>query len=99
MALTSHAPLIAAYGQNGFEEFVINFADELLHSYVVRNAFEDNVGYNAHVTGDGVALPAISTISNAGSGRWKLIGRCQWMVMTRALCLTMLQLNTRTMRA
>jgi chitin synthase len=66
MALTSHAPLIAAYGQNGYEEFVINFADELLHSYVVRNTFEDNVGYNAHVTGDGVALPAISTMDNAG---------------------------------
>ena len=66
IALTSHAPLIAAYGQNGFEEFAINFADELLHSYVVRNTFEDNVGYNAHVTGDGVALPPISTMDNAG---------------------------------
>ena len=66
VALTAHAPLIAAYGQNGFEEFAINFADELLHSYVVRNTFEDGVGYNAHITGDGVALPAIQTMDNAG---------------------------------
>ncbi|OCB87192.1 chitin synthase [Sanghuangporus baumii] len=66
IALTSHAPLIAAYGQNGFQEFCINFADELLHSYVVRNTFEDAVGHNAHLTGDGVSLPAIETMDNSG---------------------------------
>lgn len=66
VALTANAPLLAAYGQNGFEEFCINFADELLQSYVIRNTFEDSVGYNAHVTGDGVALPAIETMDNAG---------------------------------
>ncbi|KAI5116392.1 hypothetical protein M0805_005329 [Coniferiporia weirii] len=65
IALTANAPLIAAYGQNGFEEFCINFADELLQSYVVRNTFEDAVGYNAHITGDGVALPAIETMDNS----------------------------------
>lgn len=64
-ALSGSAPLLAAYGQNGFEEFCIDFADELLHSYVVRNLFEDSVGYNAHVTSDGVTLPAISTMDNS----------------------------------
>lgn len=63
-ALTGNAPLLAAYGQNGFTEFCINFADELLHSYVVRNTFEDSVGYNSHVTGDGVSLPAVATMDN-----------------------------------
>ena len=66
IALTSNAPLIAAYGQNGFQEFCINFADELVHSYVVRNTFEDAVGYNALITGDGVSLPAIETMDNSG---------------------------------
>ncbi|THH06648.1 hypothetical protein EW145_g3945 [Phellinidium pouzarii] len=64
VALTANAPLIAAYGQNGFEDFCINFADEFVQSYVVRNTFEDAVGYNAHVTGDGVALPPIETMDN-----------------------------------
>lgn len=66
VALTANAPLLAAYGHNGFDEFCINFADELLQSYVIRNTFEDSVGYNAHVTGDGVPLPPIETMDNAG---------------------------------
>ncbi|KAH8118887.1 chitin synthase [Phellopilus nigrolimitatus] len=65
IALTANAPLIAAYGQNKFEEFCINFADELLHSYVVRNTFEDAVGYDGHITGDGVVLPKIETMDNS----------------------------------
>ncbi|EJD01749.1 chitin synthase [Fomitiporia mediterranea MF3/22] len=65
IALTANAPLIAAYGQNGFEEFCINFADELVHSYIVRNTFEDAVGYNAHLTGDGITLPPIETMDNS----------------------------------
>jgi chitin synthase len=63
--LTGNAPLIHAYGQNGFDEFCINFTDELLHSYVVRAIFEDNVGYNGHIVGDGVSLPTITTVDNS----------------------------------
>lgn len=65
IALSGNSPLIAAYGQNGFEEFCINFADELLQSYIVRNTFEDSVGYNASVVSDGVELPPIATMDNS----------------------------------
>ncbi|KAI0782569.1 glycosyltransferase family 2 protein [Abortiporus biennis] len=66
MMFAGHAPLISAYGHSSFEEFCINFSDEILHSYVLRNVFEDSVGYNGQLTGDGVTLPAISTMDNAG---------------------------------
>jgi chitin synthase len=62
---TAGAPLVQAYGQNGFDEFCINFADELLHSYVMRATFEDTVGYNGHIAGDGVSLPTVTTIDNS----------------------------------
>lgn len=59
------SPLVAAQGQNSFDEFVFNFQDELVHSYIVRNAFEDAVGYNSHIVSDGIALPAVTTMDNA----------------------------------
>ncbi|KAK7037679.1 hypothetical protein VNI00_010904 [Paramarasmius palmivorus] len=66
VALAGNQPLVAsAYGNNHFDEFVINFADEMLHSFVLRHTFEDNVGYNAHMTSDGISLPAISTMDNS----------------------------------
>jgi chitin synthase len=64
MAFSGGAPLISAYGHNGFEEFCINFSDELLQSYVVRNIFEDLVGWNSELVGDGLALPPITTMDN-----------------------------------
>ncbi|KAJ3722504.1 P-loop containing nucleoside triphosphate hydrolase protein [Lentinula raphanica] len=42
-------PLISAYGQNGFDEFCINFADKMLQSYYTHHTFEDSVGYNSHI--------------------------------------------------
>ena len=65
MMLGGAAPLVSAYGQNGFDEFCINFADEILHSYVVRNVFEDTVGYNAKLLADGISLPAVTTMDNS----------------------------------
>ena len=65
MAFSGTAPLISAYGHNGFDEFCINFSDELLHSYVIRNIFEDTVGRNSEFIGDGLTLPAIATMDNA----------------------------------
>jgi len=65
MAFSGGAPLISAYGHNGFDEFCINFSDELLQSYVIRNIFEDSVGWNSELIGDGLALPAITTMDNA----------------------------------
>ncbi|KAI3614821.1 chitin synthase 6 [Moniliophthora roreri] len=59
-------PLVAsAYGNNPFDEFVINFADEFLHSFICRHTFEDNVGYNALLTSDGIQLSSISTMDNS----------------------------------
>jgi chitin synthase len=64
MSLSGTTPLVSAYGQNGFDEFCINFADELLQSYVLRNTFEDRVGYNSEMTADGITLPSIATMDN-----------------------------------
>ena len=64
MMLGGPAPLVSAYGQNSFDEFCINFADEVLHSYFVRNVFEDAVGYNGQMTGDGVTLTSVATMDN-----------------------------------
>ena len=57
ISLPAPAPLISAYGHNGFDEFC--FADEILHSYILRNTFEDHVGYNKRLTEDGVQLPHV----------------------------------------
>lgn len=65
MMLTGNTPLVSAFGQNGFDEFSINFANELVHSYILRHTFEDAVGYNGHVTSDGVSLPSIVTVDNS----------------------------------
>ena len=65
MAFSGGAPLISAYGHNGFEEFCINFSDELLQSFVVRNIFDDHVGWNSELIGDGLVLPTIATMDNA----------------------------------
>ncbi|KIJ57290.1 glycosyltransferase family 2 protein [Sphaerobolus stellatus SS14] len=57
--------LVSANGQNAFPEFLINFQDELVHSYIVRNIFEDSVGYNSQAVSDGLSLPNITTMDNA----------------------------------
>ncbi|KAH7887285.1 glycosyltransferase family 2 protein [Phlebopus sp. FC_14] len=66
MMFTGNAPLISAYGENGFDEFCINFSDEIVQSYILRNTFENGVGYNGHMTGDGISLPSIATMDNSG---------------------------------
>ena len=65
MMLGGPAPLVSAYGQNGFDEFCINFSDEVLQSYVIRNIFEDTVGYSAQLAVDGVTLPSVATMDNS----------------------------------
>ncbi|KAF5358650.1 hypothetical protein D9758_007745 [Tetrapyrgos nigripes] len=64
VAFTGQTPLVSAYGHNSLEEFCINFSDELLQSFYLRHTFEDTVGYNGHIVGDGLSLPAISTMDN-----------------------------------
>ena len=65
MMLGGSAPLVSAYGQNAFDEFCINFSDEILRSYILRNTFEDSVGYNSQLTGDGVSLTPVAIMDNA----------------------------------
>src|ERR1700761_9094236 len=57
-------PLIAAQGQGSFDDFTINFSNELIHSFIIRNTFEDSVGYNSHMVSDGINLPVITTMDN-----------------------------------
>jgi chitin synthase len=64
MSLSGTQPLISAYGQNGFDEFCINFVDEMLQSYVLRHTFENSIGYNERIAQDAVTLPSISTMDN-----------------------------------
>jgi len=64
MMLTGTAPLISAYGHNGFDKFCINFADELVESYILHHTFNNAVGYNGHITGDGIILPPVLTMDN-----------------------------------
>ncbi|WOO78655.1 Chitin synthase 6 [Vanrija pseudolonga] len=63
--LLTSAPLINANGQNGFDEFSVNFQNEILHSYLLRRTFEDNLGWNAEISADGIKLPQVPTMDNA----------------------------------
>ncbi|KAF9227129.1 glycosyltransferase family 2 protein [Gyrodon lividus] len=58
------SPLISAH-RNGFNEFCINFADEMVESHVLRSIFDDNTGFNGRVAADGISLPAIVTTDNS----------------------------------
>jgi len=60
------APLINASGQNGFDEFSANFTNEMVHSYLFRRAFEDEIGHDAAMIEDGLRLQAVATMGNAG---------------------------------
>ncbi|KAG7097579.1 hypothetical protein E1B28_004916 [Marasmius oreades] len=65
VALAGKQPLVSAYGHNHFDELVINISDEMLHSFVLRHTFEDNIGYNGNMSSDGITLPSISTMDNS----------------------------------
>ena len=55
------APLVNAAGDNGFDEFSTNFVNELLHSYILRKAFQDDTGLVA----DGLSQPQVAVNDNA----------------------------------
>ena len=60
-------PLVAgALRQNGFGEFLYNSQYKLVHSFVLRQAFEDGVGRNGRMAVDGVAFLAINIMDNSG---------------------------------
>lgn len=57
-------PLISAH-QNGFDEFCINFTDEIVQSHIHRNIFDDSTGFNSRLIADGNSLPAIIAADNS----------------------------------
>jgi hypothetical protein len=59
------SPLVGSpYGSNSYEEFTINFADEVVNSFVSQHSFEPSVGFNAILTHDNVG-----STSSGGRGR------------------------------
>ncbi|KAF9241811.1 glycosyltransferase family 2 protein [Melanogaster broomeanus] len=64
MGTGAPSPLISAL-QNGFNEFSVNFTDEMVESHVLRTIFNDDIGFNGRVAADGVSLPAIVTMDNS----------------------------------
>jgi hypothetical protein len=52
-------------GQNGFDEFVANYQDGLVHSFMLRQVFEEGVRRNCRIAGDGVALPDVKHYSQS----------------------------------
>lgn len=59
------ASLIAAHGENGFEELCFNFSAEVLHSTFLQRAFDDSAGYSAAIISDKVSLPAVLAMDNS----------------------------------
>lgn len=59
--------LINSTGVNSVDEFTINFANEMLHSYLTRRCFEDQVdgGLNGAIKADGIELPHVATMDNS----------------------------------
>ncbi|KAG1787018.1 glycosyltransferase family 2 protein [Suillus plorans] len=57
-------PLISAH-QNGFDEFCINFIDEIVQSHILRNTFDDNTAFNSRMIADGNSLPAVIAMDNS----------------------------------
>ncbi|KAG1739324.1 glycosyltransferase family 2 protein [Suillus lakei] len=57
-------PLISAH-QDGFDEFCINFTDEIVQSHILRSIFDDSTGFNSRMIADGNSLPAIIAMDNS----------------------------------
>lgn len=63
---SGHQPLITTTGQNGVDEFTINFSNELLQSYLSRRTFVDGTSpSSARMTQDGIELPGITVVDNS----------------------------------
>lgn len=58
------SPLITAH-LSGFNEFCLNFTNELVESHILRSIFDNNSGRNYPITVDGISLPAAITTDNA----------------------------------
>lgn len=61
-------PLVSQHGANGFDEFAVNFADEVVQAYTVRRIFDDavpGIGAAGELHADGVHLPEVTTMDNS----------------------------------
>ncbi|OAD03277.1 hypothetical protein MUCCIDRAFT_119058, partial [Mucor lusitanicus CBS 277.49] len=54
------------FKSNGFEEFCANFANERVHQFIIDQRFSDAEGLNAAMVRDGLTLPKVVTMDNAG---------------------------------
>jgi chitin synthase len=57
-------PLVNASGQNGFQEYSVNFMNEVVHSYLSRRAFEDDMPGSVGPLSDGLRIPEVSITGN-----------------------------------
>ena len=57
--------LVNASGENGFDEFAINYMNEVAQSYMINRVFEDEGPDTEAMVADGIKLPAVITMDNA----------------------------------
>lgn len=58
-------PLVNTTGTNNVDEFAVNFANEMLHSYMTRRVFDDSADPDtSRCVQDGVRIPSVMTMDN-----------------------------------
>ncbi|KAH6913011.1 hypothetical protein BKA70DRAFT_1531748 [Coprinopsis sp. MPI-PUGE-AT-0042] len=62
------APLVGSpYGSNSYEEFTINFADDVVNSFISQHSFEPSVGFNSILTNENVGSAVSGRRGRSGS--------------------------------
>ncbi|KAH6899274.1 P-loop containing nucleoside triphosphate hydrolase protein [Coprinopsis sp. MPI-PUGE-AT-0042] len=62
------APLVGSpYGSNSYEEFAINFADEVVNSFISQRSFEPSLGFNSILTDENVGSAVSGRCGRSGS--------------------------------
>lgn len=59
----SFSPLISTL-RNGFEEFCVNFTQEVVEEHVLRIILDDSAAFNTRATADGISLPTTPILDN-----------------------------------
>ncbi|KAL4073788.1 glycosyltransferase family 2 protein [Scleroderma citrinum] len=58
------SPLISTL-RNGFEDFCINFTQEVVEEHVLRSIFDDSAVFNTRLAADGISSPTVSIVDNS----------------------------------